>query len=325
MVNLGIDLGGTNIAAGLVDSDFHLKAKASVPTGLPKTPEEIGDAIRELAAGLLKENGLDFEELGSVGIGIPGTVNKAEGMVEYANNLEFNNVPFAAMMKKRFPCLVFAENDAKAAAWGEYLAGAGRGCKSMVAVTLGTGVGGGIIFDGRIWDGCNGAAGEIGHMVVERGGRPCTCGRNGCLEAYASATALVKRGREEAGKHPESLLALWDANGTGLDGRRIFEAAEQKDETACQVVEEFLWYLAEGMANLVNLLQPDRICIGGGLSGAGDKLLVPLKKKMEPFVHSRNAKTNTGIFLAELGNDAGLIGAAALGLAPGDRRRDGML
>ncbi len=313
MIDLGIDLGGTNIAAGLVDSSFRLMAKASVPTGLPKTPEEIGDAIRNLAAGLLEENGLDFSQVGSVGIGIPGTVNKAEGMVEYANNLEFNNVPFIKMINRRFPCPVFAENDAKAAAWGEYLAGAGKGCKSMVAVTLGTGVGGGIIFDGKLWDGCNGAAGELGHMVIEQGGRLCTCGRRGCLEAYASAAALVKRGQEEAGKHPDSLLALWEAQGSRLDGQRIFKAAQQKDKAAYKVIEEFLWYLAEGIANIVNIFQPEVICIGGGLSGAGDRLLVPLKEKIEPFVHSRNAKVNTRIRLAELGNDAGLIGAAVLG------------
>lgn len=150
-------------------------------------------------------------------------------------------------------------------------------------------------------------------MVIEQGGRLCTCGRRGCLEAYASAAALVKRGQEEAGKHPDSLLALWEAQGSRLDGQRIFKAAQQKDEAAHKVIEEFLWYLAEGIANIVNIFQPEVICIGGGLSGAGDRLLIPLKEKIEPFVHSRNAKVNTRIRLAELGNDAGLIGAAVLG------------
>lgn len=310
MYYVGVDLGGTNIAAGLVDEGYRLLAKASTPTGLPRAPEEIADTIYQLAARLLQANGVGFPQVESVGVGIPGTVNRAEGVVEYANNFGFRNVPLVRMLKGWFPCPVWAENDAKAAAWGEYLAGAGKGCQSMVAVTLGTGVGGGVILDGRLWDGCNNAAGELGHMVVERGGRPCTCGRRGCLEAYASATALVQRGREEAKKHPDSLLGRMAAMEPGLNGQKIFEAAAKGDEAANGVVGEFFGYLAEGVANIINILQPERLCIGGGLSGAGEQLLFGLRERVWPLVYSRGSQANTHILLAELGNDAGLVGAA---------------
>lgn len=315
MYHIGIDLGGTNIAAGVVTREHEILCKASVPTGLPRSPESLADAIRDLAMGLLKEHHIAFSQIEGLGIGIPGTVNKATGMIEYANNFGFDNVPFISMLQERFPCPVMAENDAKAAAWAEYLAGAGASCRSMIAMTLGTGVGGGIIMDGRIWDGCNSAAGEIGHMVVERGGRPCTCGRKGCLEAYASATALVQSAREAAKENPDSMLVkLCGGDLSKLNGRMFFAAAEAKDPGASAVMDTFIQYLAEGVANLINILQPELLCIGGGLSGAGDLLLLPLKEAVAPMIHSKNSKVNTCITLAQLGNDAGIIGAAGLWL-----------
>ncbi|MDO4330209.1 MAG: ROK family protein [Lachnospiraceae bacterium] len=315
MYHIGIDLGGTNIAAGVVTHEHKLVCKASVPTALPRSAESLADGIWELAVNMLKENHMEMRQIESLGIGIPGTVNKATGMIEYANNFGFDNVPFIGMLQQRFPCPVLAENDAKAAAWAEYLTGAGASCHSMVAVTLGTGVGGGIILDGKIWDGCNSAAGEIGHMVVERGGRPCTCGRRGCLEAYASATALVQSAREAAGQNPDSMLVtLCGGDLSKLNGKAVFQAAEAKDPTAEAVMDTFIHYLAEGVANLINILQPELLCIGGGLSGAGDLLLLPLREAVRPMIHSKNSKVNTCITLAKLGNDAGIIGAAGLWL-----------
>lgn len=315
MYHIGIDLGGTKIAAGVVTREHQILCKSSVPTDLPRSPESLADAIQDLAMGMLKEHSIHISQIESLGIGIPGTVNKVTGMIEYANNFGFDNVPFISMLQQRFPFPVMAENDAKAAAWAEYLVGAGANCHSMVAMTLGTGVGGGIILDGKIWDGCNSAAGEIGHMVVERGGRPCTCGREGCLEAYASATALVQSAREAAGQHPDSLmLKLCGGDPSKLNGRIVFQAVEAGDETASQVMDSFIHYLAEGAANLINILQPELLCIGGGLSGAGDFLLLPLKEAVRPMIHSKNSKVNTCITLAKLGNDAGIIGAAGLWL-----------
>lgn len=314
MYRIGIDLGGTNIAAGIVDKEGQIMAKRSEPTGLPKTAGALAEDIRGLAGRLLAENGLGFEQIMAVGIGIPGTVNRESGTVEYANNFGFEHVPFVSMLKEQFPCPLYAENDAKAAAWGEYRYGAGKGASSLLAVTLGTGVGGGLILNGKIWDGFNGAAGEIGHMVIRRGGRPCTCGRRGCLEAYASATALCALARERAGKEPDSLLNVsCEGDLRKLDGRAVFDCAGKGDPAALDVLEEFLDCLAEGIANLANILQPEIICIGGGLSGAGERLLEPLKERAYPLFYSRASERNPKIVLAGLGNDAGIIGAAVLG------------
>lgn len=313
MYHIGIDLGGTKIAAGAATQEHKLVCKASVPTALPRSAESLADGIWELAVNMLKENQIEMSQVESLGIGIPGTVNQATGMIEYANNFGFDHVPFIRMLQQRFPWPVFAENDAKAAAWAEYLTGAGAGCRSMVMVTLGTGVGGGIIIDGKIWDGCNSAAGEIGHMVVERGGKLCTCGRRGCLEAYASATALVQSAREAVSRNPDSMLAaLCGGDLSKLNGKLVFQAAEAKDLTAEAVMADFIQYLAEGTANLINILQPELLCIGGGLSGAGESLLLPLQEAVAPMIHSKNSKVNTRIALAKLGNDAGIIGAAGL-------------
>ena len=313
MLRIGIDLGGTKIAAGLVDENRVLGPSIQEPTGLPRPADELAEAIYRLADRLLKEQGLTFQEVECVGIGIPGTVNKETDCIEYANNFGFEHVPFLKMLKERFPCPVYGENDAKAAAWGEYLAGAGRGSRSMTAVTLGTGVGGGIILNGRILEGDNGAAGELGHMVIHQNGRPCTCGRRGCLEAYASATALVSRAKE-AMEHSETSI-LWnlcEGECSEVNGRMIFEACKKGDPTACEVLDGFTEDLSEGIANIINILQPEVLCIGGGLSGAGEALLAPVKEKTAPKIYSRASEKNTRILLAELGNGAGIIGAACL-------------
>lgn len=313
MLRIGIDLGGTKIAAGLVDENRVLGSSIQEPTGLPRPAGELAEAIYHLADRLLKEQGLTFQDVESVGIGIPGTVNKETDCIEYANNFGFENVPFLKMLKELFPCPVYGENDAKAAAWGEYLAGAGRGSRSMTAVTLGTGVGGGIILDGKILEGHNGAAGELGHMVIYQNGRPCTCGRRGCLEAYASATALVSRAKE-AMEHCETSM-LWNLCGRNLsevNGRIIFEASKKGDPTACEVLDSFTEDLSDGIANIINILQPEVLCIGGGLSGAGEALLAPVREKTAPKIYSRASEKNTRILLAELGNGAGIIGAACL-------------
>lgn len=307
MYNIGIDLGGTNIAMGLVDENLQLVYQVSEPTNLPKSPERLADDIHALAVRMLADRGLTEADVGCAGIGIPGTVNQAEGTVEYANNFGFDNVPFVRLLQERFACPLLAANDAGAAAWGEYLAGCGKGVGSMVAMTLGTGVGGGIVLNGRLWSGCNAAAGEMGHMVIHTGGRPCTCGRRGCLEAYASATALVQRAKEALADAPESLLAKGP-----IDGRAVFAAAKAGDETAARVLDEFITDLAEGVTNIINVLQPELLCIGGGLSGAGAQLLDPLRKKVAPMIYSRYSRRNTRLELASLGNAAGIIGAAGL-------------
>lgn len=312
MYHIGIDLGGTNIAAGVVDENNRLLFAESVPTGLPRPAEAIADAIYRLTEKLLKKHEMSFQDILSIGIGIPGSMNKETGTIEYANNFGFTNVPFLDMLKPFFTMPVYIENDGNAAAWGEYIAGAGKGCTSMLAVTLGTGVGGGIILNGRIYDGYNNAAGEIGHMVIKRGGRPCTCGRFGCLEAYASATALAARAAAAAAAAPDSWLNRGGSDSRKINGKLVFDAVQLGDAAAVEVMEEFLSDLAEGLANLVNILQPELVCVGGGLSGAGDLLLKPLAEKVKPLLYTRNSERNMKLVLARLGNDAGIIGAAGL-------------
>lgn len=311
MYRLGIDLGGTNIAVGLVDENWKITMKTSIPTCLPQEPEALADRIGRFVIKTIEEAQIPMEEIESGGIGIPGTVIPENGMVEYANNLMFLHVPFLKMIQKYFPFPIAGANDAKAAAWGEYLAGAGRGASSMIMETLGTGIGGALIVDGKMIDGFQYGAGEIGHMVIQRNGRKCTCGRRGCFEAYASASALSEDGKKAAEEKPDSLLAAkCGGKPEMVDGKMIFEAAGEGDETAERVLADFIGYLAEGTANLINIFQPEIFCIGGGLSGAGETLLIPLREAVEPLIYSRESEKSTRIVCACLGNDAGIIGAA---------------
>lgn len=315
MLYLGIDLGGTNIAAGLVSEEHQIICTQSVPTGLPKQAEEIVRDIYHLSEKLLREAGYSFEDIESLGIGIPGTVNYKSGIVEYANNLDFVNVPFAALLKQYFSIPVYCENDARAAAFGEYIAGAGKNSHSMILMTLGTGVGGGIIFDGKIWHGMNSAAGEIGHMVIHHNGKACTCGRHGCLEAYASASAFSKMALDEVPRHPDSALYAAVTAAKCCNGKMIIDAVRQGDLTACAIFDAYCGYLSDGITNLINIFQPEVFLIGGGLSASGDILLQPLKERIYPELYSRYASENTDIRIAALGNDAGIIGAARIALS----------
>ncbi len=311
MYRIGIDLGGTNIALGIVDEKKRILHKASEPTNLPRSAESLTEAIAELVMRELDRAGISAEEVEAAGIGIPGTVNPVDGIVEYANNFGFVNVPLKALLQEKLPFPLHAANDAKAAAWGEYQAGAGKGSRSMLMITLGTGVGGAMIINGSCIEGYNYAAGEIGHMVIRQGGKPCTCGRRGCLEAYASASALTEQAREAAAENPDSLLlAHAGGNLEKINGKVVMDCVAAGDETAKRVFDQYLSYLAEGTANLINILQPERVVIGGGLSGAGEALLSPLRQLVSPMLYSRDSSRNAQIAAAELGNDAGIIGAA---------------
>lgn len=313
MYRIGIDLGGTNIAVGIVNKEKKVIYSRSIPTTLPQNADTLAKKIAEFVFQILENSNISTSQIDSAGIGIPGTVNPHTGMVEYANNLGFIQVPFTSLLGAYFPFPLYAANDAKAAAWGEYLAGAGIGSSSMLMVTLGTGIGGAMIFEGKLMDGFCYAAGEIGHMVIERNGKPCSCGRRGCFEVYASATALISAAREAAISDQGSLLYTY-SNGDPehIDGRTVFCAANANDPVACNILNQFISYLAEGVANLINIFQPEILCIGGGLSGAGENLLAPLRKQVLPMTYSRDSIKNTRIICAELGNDAGIIGAALL-------------
>ena len=266
MKYLGIDLGGINVAAAVVDEGGTILSRGRVST--PRTgAEAVADAMAAAARAAVEGAGLAMEEIASVGVGSPGTIDPGAGIVEYWSNLDFHNVPLSGMVEQRLGRPVYLENDANAAALGEYAAGAGRGSESMVAITLGTGVGGGAVLGGKLYTGYNYAGLEVGHFVIEYGGRSCTCGRKGCFEAYASATALIKRTREEMERHPES--ALWRVAGSleKVEGRTAFEAAALGDATAKALVEEYKSYLACGIASLINIFQPEVFCVGGGVPG----------------------------------------------------------
>ena len=310
---LGIDLGGTNVAAAVVDREGTILGKVSLPT--PRAgAEAVADQMAAAARAAAEKAGVPLEQVESVGIGSPGTIEPEQGLIRFWSNLNFVDVPLGGLMEARLHKKIYLENDANAAALGEYAAGAGKGSQSMVAITLGTGVGGGAVLNGKLYTGFNYAGMEVGHFVIEYGGRLCTCGRRGCFEAYCSATALIKRAREVMEEHPDSLL--WQLAGSleGVDGRTPFDAAAQGDAAAGKVIDEYVNYLGCGVASLVNIFQPEVFCIGGGPSAQGETLMAPVRYILNREDYARNSVRRTRLVRAALGNDAGIIGAALLPL-----------
>ncbi len=312
---IGIDLGGTNIKAGVVSEDFEIVAKTSCKTNLPRPGEEICADMAKVALEAVKEAGLTLDDIEAVGIGTPGTANSETGVIEYSNNLGFLNFPVVELMKTHINKPCYVENDANAAAYGEFVAGAAKGANDAVCITLGTGVGGGIIINKKIYSGFNFAGAEIGHTVINVDGPQCTCGRRGCFEVYSSATGLIRMTNEAIAKHPESILKEEADDHGKVSARTAFNAMRRGDAAAKQVVDDYIKYLACGIANTINIFQPDILCIGGGVCNEGDPLLLPLKELVAKEVYTRNSEKNTEIVIAKLGNDAGIIGAAFLGLS----------
>lgn len=315
---IGIDIGGTNIACGIVDDDCKIIARSKVKTnGSGKTAspapyeavlESIGKAVRtacEIA-------GISVDKADSIGIGCPGLCNSESGIVEYSNNLGFVNVPLKSDIEREFGLPVYLENDANAAAFGEFVAGAAKGSKSAVVITLGTGVGSGIIIDGSIYRGANFAGGEIGHTVIVVDGEPCTCGRRGCFEAYSSATGLVRMTNEASEQNPGSLITKIIREDGKVSARTAYKAMKAGDPVGRDVTELYIKYLSCGIANVINTFQPDILCIGGGVCNEGETLLTPLKAAVAEQIYSKNSAKNTEIVICSLGNDAGIIGAAML-------------
>lgn len=314
MYYIGIDLGGTNIVAGVVNEKYEIVAKEKVKTNLPRSAEEVIADMAMVAKKAVATAGLTMDDIASVGVGTPGTANKETGIVEYSNNLRWDNVDLAGLLGKALDRKVFIENDANAAAFGEYLAGAGKGHKSLVAITLGTGVGGGVILDGKILTGFSYAGAELGHAVIAVDGEQCTCGRKGCLEAYASATALIKQTQKAMiNDKYSSMWEIVDGDITKVNGKTAFDGMRENDETATEVVDSYITYLGVGIANMINIFQPEVLCIGGGICKEGDTLIKPLTEKVTPQTYARKEENRTRIVVAQLGNDAGVIGAAMLG------------
>ena len=313
MYKLGIDLGGTNIVAGVVDENYKIVATGSVKTNCPRPAEEIADDMALAAKTAIENAGLKISDIDAMGVGSPGAIDPVNGVICYANNLDFYDVPIAAMLKERLGTDFYIENDANAAAYGEYIAGAGKGTKNFIAITLGTGVGGGVIIDGKIYSGSNYAGAELGHTVINMDGEVCTCGRQGCWEAYASATALIRQTKQAMVRYPKSVM--WELCGgdiNNVNGRTAFDAMRKDDEAGKRVVARYIEFVAVGVSNVINIFQPEILCIGGGISKEGDTLIVPLKASVKGENYARNIPQTTEIRAAALGNDAGIIGAAYL-------------
>lgn len=318
---VGIDLGGTNIVAGVINENFEILSKAQTKTNLPRHAKEICEDMISVTKGAIKSAGLHTEDIESIGIGTPGIANSDHGVIEYSCNLGFENVHMEQIFRQKINLPVYIENDANAAAYGEYIAGAAKGAKDAVCITLGTGVGGGIIIDGKIYSGFNYAGAEIGHMVIEVDGPQCTCGRKGCFEVFSSATGLTRMTKEAMDRNTDSLMHEMAKNYGKINARLAFDAMRQGDKTAKEVVDKYIKYLAAGITNTINIFQPDILCIGGGVCNEGDPLLIPMKEIVAREVYTRNSPKNTKIVIAKLGNNAGLIGAAFLGLAKEKQKR----
>jgi len=320
MYYLGIDLGGTNIAIGLVDEQGHIVHQGNIPTGRERSATVILEEMALLALEVAKEAGIGLDQIHSVGVGSPGAPDVQNGVIIYNNNLGFRNVPVRAELQKHLPLPIYVDNDANCAALAEGLLGAAGGVRYSVTVTLGTGIGGGVIIDHNIYSGFNNAGAELGHMVIAAGGKLCTCGRKGCWEAYASARGLIEAAQAAAEKAPASLLfKLVDGDFSKITARTPFDAAQAGDQVAAAVVDEYLEYLAVGIGNIINIFQPEVIVLGGGVSKQGMALLTPLEEKVMGEHYGLEGVAPAKLKLAVLGNEAGIVGAALLGFAPEQR------
>ena len=315
MYRIGIDLGGTNIAVGIVDDEHKIVVKKTTPTLAKRPAEEIVADMARVCLEACAELKIDIKDIANIGIASPGIANPVNGCVEYANNLPFLRFPIVKLLADGLGIdrsVIKIANDANAAAWGEAVAGAAKGSANSIMVTLGTGVGGGIIINNKILVGFNSAAGEIGHIVIEQDGAPCGCGRRGCWEAYSSATALIRMTKEaveeckKTGRYTSMLTA------ERISGRTACDAMRAGDEVGTEVYNKYVKYLATGITNLVNIFQPEVISLGGGVSNEGQSLIDAITPLVRAEQYGGDVVALTQLRIATLGNDAGIIGAAAL-------------
>ncbi len=314
MVRVGIDLGGTNVAFGLTKEDGTLICKASVPTKKDLDADALTVYIAESVFNWLREQGIQDEDILSIGMGAPGVTNDATGEVVYTSNLPFYHTQARTIFHRYTKHSLRLGNDADCAALGELICGSAKGCKHSVTITLGTGVGGGIIIDGKIYSGFNGAGGELGHMVIRENGAPCNCGRKGCLEAHASATALIRETVAAAEAYPDcAIWTLCEGDLSKVNAKTAFDGMRMGDPVCTQLVETYIEALGDGVINYINIFQPEIILIGGGVSKEGENLLVPLRQYVYKHTYGNEFLPLTRIERTMLGNDAGIIGAAMIG------------
>lgn len=309
----GIDLGGTNIAVGVVDENHNILATHSLPTLRHRPFEEIvadmALAVREAA----DKAGISVDEFTSVGIGAPSSVHPKTKNLTYSNNLGWRNVPIVEEFRKHIDKPVYPANDADCAAFGEAIAGVAKEYENVMLITLGTGVGGGVITNGKIYTGADGASCELGHITLVLNGVKCTCGRRGCFESYASVTALIRETIEMMALYPDSIMCeICDHDIRKVSGRTSFEAAKRGDTAGKKVVDNYIYYVGSGISSLVNAFRPNAVLIGGGISNEGEYLLDPLREVICDSLYGKGIIAPPMIMKAALGNAAGIIGAAFL-------------
>lgn len=310
---LGIDIGGTNVKGGVIDDKGNILDFISIKTLADKGPDfVIENIINNLVNVLLNNCKLTLKDIEGIGIGIPGIVNSKAGIVTFNGNLKWKNVNIVEKMKKVLDTKIFITNDANAAALGEAKFGASKNYKNSLLITLGTGVGSGIIADGKLLEGNESAGAELGHMVIQKGGAPCTCGRKGCFESYSSASGLIRETKRIMENNKESIM--WKLTGDSLEnvsGKTAFECYKC-DKAASEVVDNYISNLGEGLANVAAIFRPEVIILGGGISKEGDNLIIPLQKYLDENIFGGSLGPRVIIKTASLGNNAGFIGAAAL-------------
>ena len=313
MYYVGIDLGGTSIKVGLVDENGKILKKVSRPTKVERGARPVVDDMADMSLEVVKLCGVSMEEVKAIGIGLPGILDPRTGHVPFCTNLGWHDVPVIEWMQETIDKPIFIQNDATVAGLAESVAGVSAGVKNSVFLTLGTGVGGGIVLDGKVYSGSHGVGSELGHMITVAGGEECTCGNRGCWERYSSATALIRMGRQAADERPDSLIAT--SVGGDLDkitAKTVIDAAKEGDETALKVFDEYVYNLCVGLVGIINFIDPEVIVLGGGVSLAGDFLLDAVNKKLPSMIFYKTMPY-AEVKLAVLGNDAGIIGAAMLG------------
>lgn len=315
MKYIGIDIGATNLKAGLVDEAGQILATQKMKVSMIQSPEELARCMAQMTTELAQTADVPMEDIVSIGVGVPGVVEIRSGSLQYSCNLPFRKVPLRRMFHRYLDKPLYLENDGNCAAVGEYYAGAGRNSKRFVTITLGTGIGGGIIHNGKIYHGSNGMAGEVGHMSIQLGGEPCPCGRSGCWERYASATALKRLTQRVLSENPDSILRqVVDENDRHISGQSAFIAARRGDPVGQYICDTYIDYLCAGIVNLVNIFQPDTLALGGGVSNEQDEqLLLPVRRIVARQSIPCDPEKMTRIVKAELGSNAGIIGAALLG------------
>lgn len=308
---IGIDVGGTFIKAGIVDKNGNIIADGKIASECDKGGDKLADNAATLVFELLEKSGINKEQIVGAGMGFPGFIDSKNGIVVYSNNVRLSDFPIVETMQAKLGLKVKVANDANVAALGEKMFGAGKDYNDMVMITLGTGVGAGIIIDGKLFEGNRSAGAEIGHMLLVHGGEQCTCGRKGCFEAYSSATALIRDTKRAMQNHKDSLM--WEIGSVdNVTGKTPFDYAK-KDKYAADVVNNYIEMLGSALTDIANIFRPEAIIIGGGVCAQGDNLVIPLKKKIQSELFGADfGSPEVVLRVAELGNKAGLLGAAAL-------------